>query len=313
MVQVGFFMGVERTPLLLGGDSVPNLTNPLEDTGLSRIYISQNAVNYIGLGYTQNDFSQYVLMNGQAVTIDGTLVGLGREVPASAGGVDGETWQSFEFLGLDVTDSGEYIITGNTAAPNIRTDDILIKNGAVLYREMQVIDGVTVTGKIEQAVMNEHGDVAYVWYHSGGLIALFVNDQLLISEGDLVDWDNDGAADAGYEFHDTYQTTRPSIQLTNRDAQGNVDIYFLADVTRPGTFNAHGGFRMTVELPLPFCPADLAGGSPSGPDGFVNVSDLFALLANWNTAGPGADLAPPSNVVNVNDLFVLLAAWGPCN
>lgn len=56
------------------------------------------------------------------------------------------------------------------------------------------------------------------------------------------------------------------------------------------------------------CRADLVG-----DDDNVNVSDLFALLANWNTSGPGAGLAPPTNVVDVADLFALLAAWGTCD
>lgn len=80
-----------------------------------------------------------------------------------------------------------------------------------------------------------------------------------------------------------------------------------------------GGGRSTVDVPamvpgpaIPFCPADLTG--PGGsPDGIVNVTDLFALLANWNTSGPGADLAAPTNVVDVSDLFVLLADWGTCD
>jgi hypothetical protein len=59
------------------------------------------------------------------------------------------------------------------------------------------------------------------------------------------------------------------------------------------------------------CPADLTG-TGGLPDGTVNVSDLFILLANWNTSGPGANLAAPANVVNVADLFALLAAWGDC-
>lgn len=62
----------------------------------------------------------------------------------------------------------------------------------------------------------------------------------------------------------------------------------------------------------PTCAADITGGGGT-PDGNVNVSDLFLLLANWNTAGAGAELAPPTNIVNVSDLFVLLAAWGPCD
>ena len=52
-------------------------------------------------------------------------------------------------------------------------------------------------------------------------------------------------------------------------------------------------------------PGDLAK-----PFGVVDVFDLFVLLDNWGTDGPGADLAPPLDVVDVFDLFVLLDNWG---
>lgn len=51
-------------------------------------------------------------------------------------------------------------------------------------------------------------------------------------------------------------------------------------------------------------PGDLAA-----PFGVIDVFDLFVLLSNWGTNGPGADLAQPYNVVDVFDLFVLLANW----
>jgi T5SS/PEP-CTERM-associated repeat protein len=60
----------------------------------------------------------------------------------------------------------------------------------------------------------------------------------------------------------------------------------------------------------PPCPADCA----ASQDGQVNVTDLLALLAQWNTAG-ACDIAPPpsgNGVVNVSDLLALLAAWGAC-
>lgn len=41
----------------------------------------------------------------------------------------------------------------------------------------------------------------------------------------------------------------------------------------------------------------------------VNVADLFALLANWGTNGPGATIAEPYNLVDVADLFGLLSNW----
>lgn len=82
-----------------------------------------------------------------------------------------------------------------------------------------------------------------------------------------------------------------------------------------------GGGRTTVEVsafvPGPaaiVCPEDLTdNGTFNQPDGLINVFDLFVLLGNWNTAGPGAELAVPTNVVDVFDLFAMLGAWGVCD
>lgn len=60
------------------------------------------------------------------------------------------------------------------------------------------------------------------------------------------------------------------------------------------------------------CVGDLTDSGGTMPDGQVNVFDLFVLLSNWNTNGPGADIAEPTNIVDVFDLFVLLGAWGNC-
>jgi hypothetical protein len=63
----------------------------------------------------------------------------------------------------------------------------------------------------------------------------------------------------------------------------------------------------------PICPADIADSDSADPDGEVNVFDLLELLSNWNTNGPGANIAEPADdVVNVFDLLALLAAWGSC-
>lgn len=74
-----------------------------------------------------------------------------------------------------------------------------------------------------------------------------------------------------------------------------------------GTFAGDDVYCAQVSCQAP-CPADIA----VPHDGVVNVTDLFILLANWATNGPGADLAPPLNIVNVSDLFALLSQWGDC-
>lgn len=59
------------------------------------------------------------------------------------------------------------------------------------------------------------------------------------------------------------------------------------------------------------CLADIADSSGPGSDGVVNVFDLILLLSNWNTNGPGADIAPPDDVIDVFDLVQLLTYWSP--
>ena len=51
-------------------------------------------------------------------------------------------------------------------------------------------------GSIDDAYMNEAGNIAYIWdvvdATAGDLEALFVNDKLILKEGDAVDLDGDG-------------------------------------------------------------------------------------------------------------------------
>ncbi len=54
------------------------------------------------------------------------------------------------------------------------------------------------------------------------------------------------------------------------------------------------------------CPQDLDG------NGEVNVTDLLALLAAWNTNPGGPPDFDGNGAVDVSDLLALLAAWGTC-
>lgn len=60
------------------------------------------------------------------------------------------------------------------------------------------------------------------------------------------------------------------------------------------------------------CRGDVADASGPGGDFTVNVFDLFQLLSQWGSDGPGANLAPPNNIIDVADLFQLLSQWGDC-
>jgi len=80
----------------------------------------------------------------------------------------------------------------------------------------------------------------------------------------------------------------------------------------------YGGTPDPCGSALPeICPADISG-PVDEPDGYVNVSDLLGVIANWNAIGDGSfrpvgDCAPLPNgdcEVNVSDLLAVIGGWG---
>jgi hypothetical protein len=139
-----------------------------------------------------------------------------------------------------------------------------------------------------------------------------------------VGFDLDGVANAIYHQAVTYYHGTTVIGAREFDMAPGATL-FIGWQDPVGMTSVHvetsaTGFTARAEidnvawgLDAPVCTGDLTdNGATNLPDGTVNVSDLFVLLANWNTSGPGANLAAPTNIVNVADLFALLAAWGNC-
>ncbi|MHC4947677.1 MAG: hypothetical protein ACYTG1_05385, partial [Planctomycetota bacterium] len=54
------------------------------------------------------------------------------------------------------------------------------------------------------------------------------------------------------------------------------------------------------------CPADCAGVG----DGFIDVTDLLEVLADWG--GPGSCDTDGSGTIDVTDLLRILGDWGFC-
>ena len=73
-----------------------------------------------------------------------------------------------------------------------------------------------------------------------------------------------------------------------------------------GTIEMRGGFWSGGTIPAPLCPADING------DTIVNVSDLLAVIANWNATGSNPADVNGDSIVNVSDLLGVIGAWGLC-
>jgi FlgD Ig-like domain len=277
----GLFFGMGATVVLLGGVAVPDLPFPPVTSSIDFDYrYSALGGHFIiavtmSSGSTTNDGA--VVLDGSGLMIDGTLAREGSPVPAAAGGLPGENWGLFDLMG--VSEAGDWFFTANTSAATT-ADEIVVKNGAVLFREGNVLDGRTLTGDIEGAYMNEDGDIALVWdvQDTTVLEALYVNDRLALVEGDIVDLDGDGAAEAGSKLADF--TGISTLTMSDRDAFGVVRVYFTADVDTANTAST------TDDIEGFFCLAAPTLGSTSVASAGGPAAQLLSIAPN-----PSAGLA----------------------
>ncbi len=231
----GLFRGLGQVPLLVPGDVVTDLPFPLDDAAtVSFDYrVSEFGTNYIAevqmeSGSMTNDGA--MVINGDGLLVDGSVVREGDPVPAAAGGLAGENWDNFDLFGIN--EAGDYLITGDTDAA-AANNEIVVVNGQIIHREGDALSGATLTGSITGAALNEDGDVAFIWQiesDAGAIEALFLNGGLLLEEGDQVDMNNDGVVDNDFvEFSGI-----SALSMSDRDADGNVKLYFTGDAIESG-------------------------------------------------------------------------------
>jgi hypothetical protein len=198
----GLFVGVGATPLLKSGDVPTGAGGPIDvASGIDFDYrmsaLGTHSIVPINTSEATT-IDNYMVVDGAVLTVGGPtdLVQEGKPIPASAGGNAGELWSFFDFCGI--TESGEWFFTGDSA-PSTIDDEIVVKNGQILYREGQTLDGEVLAGSIEDAHMNEWGHIAYIWDVVNGvpatLEALYLDDRLLLKQGQAVDLDGDGVVE----------------------------------------------------------------------------------------------------------------------
>ena len=293
-----FFGGVPGA-LLQGGDVLPNLPEPLSTSNtVSFDYrLSSLGTNSIvevemsGPSVTSSSNNAMVI-SGSGLILGGSLVQEGLTIPVGVGGDGAEAWDNFDFMG--VTEAGEYFFSGDTDGGSA-TDEFIVQNGVVRFREGDTVDARVLAGSIEAAFMNEAGQLMYVWDvedgGGGSDEALFFEDQLLLVVGDEVDWDGDGNLDAGFVV-----AGFTGIAAASLGSDGT--LYFTADVDTNGGGLLEGFFAFYPGSP-PFgstyclgdgsgtaCPCGNLGGTGHG---CANSSGNGALLVGAGSLSVAAD------------------------
>jgi hypothetical protein len=262
----GLFYGMTGAPVHVTGDLLPGLPAPLStSSAISFDYRYSELGNHhiaevdIDTGSTTDDGA--MTLDGAGLMVGGSLVQEASPVPASVGGLAGENWDNFDYTG--VNEAGDWFFTGDTDAATT-SDEIVVRNGMIVLREGDVVDGETVEASIEGGYMNADGDLALIWDIVDGtsnIEALLFEDQVILREGDVVDFDGDGGLDPGAVIANFTGTS--ALTVSDRDFTGNVNIYFTADIDTAGTSSTsddiEGFYCVTVTTgPVPVRVSGLA-------------------------------------------------------
>jgi hypothetical protein len=259
------FAGVGATSLLTGGDFLTGIPDPVGtssgdidfDFRVSRsgsLWIDQVRVDTS----TTND--GVMAINGMPIMTGGGMMRESLPVPASVGGLPGEAWDNFDFLGI--SDAGQYLVTGDTDAATAM-DEFVSLDGQIILRESTILDldgnPATLSGSIEGGYLNQDGDWAVIWdvddVTGSNIEALIFNGEILLVEGDLVDWNGDGVVDGADNNGKVANFTGISALTVGARVGGVVNIYFTADIDFNGTSSStddlEGFFCLPVEIGVP--------------------------------------------------------------
>jgi hypothetical protein len=253
----GLFVGAAQACLLKTGDPMPApLASTVASAGVDfDVRMSANGTHYI-CNVTSTDptaSDTHTIIDGALALSSGSAMSEGTVVPVASGGNGTETWQNWGFLGIN--EAGDFLVTGDTNGA-AATDAFLSKNGVIVHREGDVVDGLTLVGAPTQgAFMNESGEIAFIWDTTGSIETLFFEGVALLKEGDPVDWDGDGTIDAGTAVTDF--TGISSLTTGTSGGATTTSILFIADVNIGGGTILEGFFRIAFDTPgVEYCFGD---------------------------------------------------------
>jgi hypothetical protein len=188
--------------------------------------------------------------------VDGALVA--READPSG---EGDNWDNFD--SVSINDDGDYLFSGDTDS-DTSADEFIAMNGAIAIREGDTIDGVQLTtaASVLGLSLNNRGEAVHAWTTgSGAGEHLFVatdaaqlasTSMLVLSTGDAIDLDGDGASDATVTDLETSPATGPGLWLAE-NARVYVEVELDDGITQFETI-------LAMDVPLTLFADDFETG-----------------------------------------------------
>ena len=189
--------------------------------------------------------------------VDGALAA--READPSG---DGDNWDNFDCVSIN--DDGDYLFSGDTDAVT-SADEFIAVSGSIAVREGDTIDGVELTtgASVLGLSLNNYGEAVYAWSTGSGTGEhLFIatdaaqlagTSVLVLSTGDAIDLDGDGAPDATVTDFKTNSGTGPGLWLAE-NARVYVEVELDYGMTQLETI-------LAIDVPLALFADDFETGT----------------------------------------------------
>lgn len=230
--------GTTFTSLLRTGDMVGGFAIGTTGVGFS-FDLSDSGANHIHsvileTGSTNSDNAIYV--NGNIVA---------RELDP----IGGENWDNFD--SVSINNAGNYLFTGDTDGATA-TDEFIAYNGSIAIREGDTVGGVTLGTSVNAASINNLNQAAFIWSLAGTGEGLFyapnaadlASSVLLLQVGDMVDFNNDGVAEATLVDFNASATVAPGLQFSD-----DPFVYVEVDLLDVGGVEFEAIIRVAVPAP----------------------------------------------------------------
>ena len=217
---------------------------------------------------------------------------------------DGDAFDNLGFTStpLQVNNAGHTLVAGDTDGDTAQ-DAYLALNGAIVAREGQTVDGVTLSS-VGGIALNNHAQFACVWSGKNGTPeTLFFGTaadglRAIISVGDTFSYFDDLE---GQTLNATITDIESEQIALTDDGRAYLSVEFDDGL-------GFEGFYGVIEVDVPAPPACVAD---QNADGNLNNTDINLFVGNFLAQDPAADVNADGNWNNTDiNLFVSLFLAG---